>query len=424
MRVLAGAGLTPRSVASKDARVLKRIGDRNIWLIYGAVFLLGMAYGISIALTALHLSARGFEKHDIGTLAAWFAGGIVVFSLPMGTFIRRLSAKTTLTVALAGYAVCVAAFPLASTYSEVAAVRFLDGACSVGIWVSVETILLSRTGADNKALITSLYAIALALGYVVGPIAAKAIVAEASMRNAFFVSGAIAITASVLVFVRLDGDVPEMHAVDADGRVALPTPSATLLWRIKTSAFATFAYGYFQASVVLFLPLFLIEKKGIPESQTILLPAFFAGGMLLVSSYAGKLGDRFGHLLVMRVLGAMGMTMVAGFVWLTSFPIMCAAIFIAGGTLASISPLSLALQGKIVEVKDLSRSNAIYNFFYAAGMLLGPPASSAVYERFGGGAMLGHLAALWGGFVAFTIVFYRDDPAGARVAPRHSAVGA
>ncbi len=34
-------------------------------------------------------------------------------------------------------------------------------------------------------------------------------------------------------------------------------------------------------------------------------------------------------------------------------------------------------------------------------------------------AMLYHLAALWGSFVAFTLVFYRDDPA-ARRAPELS----
>jgi hypothetical protein len=31
-----------------------------------------------------------------------------------------------------------------------------------------------------------------------------------------------------------------------------------------------------------------------------------------------------------------------------------------------------------------------------------------------GAAMLHHLAALWTGFVAFTVFFYRDDPAAQR----------
>ena len=53
-------------------------------------------------------------------------------------------------------------------------------------------------------------------------------------------------------------------------------PRSGSLWAHKTSCLATFAYGYFQASVVLFLPLFLIEAKDVPKEQTILITAFFA----------------------------------------------------------------------------------------------------------------------------------------------------
>jgi MFS family permease len=169
---------------------------------------------------------------------------------------------------------------------------------------------------------------------------------------------------------------------------------------------------------VLFLPLFLIEKKGIEEARTILIPAFFAAGMLLFSNYAGRVGDRVGHLLVMRVLGAIGALMIAGFVWLDAYALMCAAIFVAGATLASISPVSLALQGVVVNSASYGRANSLYNAAYAAGMLLGPPISSVCYQRFGGGAMLGHLATLWGAFVLFSIIFWRDDPAATRATAR------
>ena len=73
--------------------------------------------------------------------------------------------------------------------------------------------------------------------------------------------------------------------------------------------------------------------------------------------------------------------------------------------------------------RDYNRSNAIYNAFYAGGMLIGPTISSLFYERYGGGAMLLHLAALWSTFVIFTTVFAADDPA-ARRAPRPSPIPA
>jgi MFS family permease len=96
---------------------------------------------------------------------------------------------------------------------------------------------------------------------------------------------------------------------------------------------------------------------------------------------------------------------------------MAAAVFVAGATLASISPVSLALQGVIVEHTEYSRATALYNAFYAAGMLMGPPVSSLIFAEHGGAAMLFHLAALWFAFFLFTIAFRHDDPAARKVEP-------
>jgi MFS family permease len=395
--------------------VLQRVRDPATRVVYLASFLVGTGYGVSIALTALRLKALGFGKPAIGYLAAVFACGIVVTSLPMAAVLRRFSAKTTLVVSLAGYAACVGVFPFLESGTAIAGARFFDGAFSVATWVCFETVLLRRAEAHQKAYVMSLYAVAVALGYVVGPLLAKGIAAFAPLRMAFLASSVLAIAACAVVALRLDRAAAE-RAIAGEGRgaslaVQAPEPTRRVLRRIRTSLFGTFAYGYFQASVVLFLPLYLVESKGIAESRTILVTAFFAAGMLLFSSYAGKVGDRVGYLRVMRFLAAIGAVMVAAFVWLVSWPLMCAAIFLAGATLATISPVSLALQGKVVDAASYGRANSLYNAFYAGGMLIGPPVSSLVFAHLGGGAMLVHLAALWAAFVAFTVVFWRDDPA-------------
>jgi predicted MFS family arabinose efflux permease len=366
---------------------------------------------MAIAVIALHLDARGFSKADIGELAAFFASGIVAMSLPAGALLRRLSAKVTLSASLLGYAATVAAFPLLHSFGAIAVARFLDGACSVGIWVSCETILLIRAAEDDKANVTSLYAMAVAVGYVVGPLAAKPLADRLSISSTFFVASGIAALSGLLVIARLDPDPPYAHREEPGSADSGKRASAgALLLRIKTACFATFAYGYFQASVVLFLPLYLVESKGIARETTIVIPAFFAGGMLAFSNAAGRLGDRVGHLRVMRALGTIGSAMILAFVFLDSFRSMALAVFVAGATLASISPLSLALQGLVTTTQDTSRANALYNVFYAAGMLLGPPVSSLVFRHLGGAAMLYHLAALWMAFVIFAIVFATDDP--------------
>ncbi len=387
----------------------KRITDPNIWRVYIATFLLGLAYGVALSVIAIYLDQRGFSKSDIGSLAAWFAGGIVSLAIPAGALIRRFSAKGVVVGALFAYAAAIGIFPLLDSYYPIGVVRFIDGAASVCTWVALETILLARAGSTNKAFVTSLYAVALAMGYIAGPIVARILAAGLPLEAAFVTASVVALIGGIFLSLRLERDKGGAH-LEAETQASAPTGSMKILWRIKTSCIATFAYGYFQASVVLFLPLFLVADKGIAAEQTILIPAFFAGGMVLFSNYAGRLGDRHGHLKVMRVLSIVGMWMILGFVFLDSFAMMCVAVFVAGATLAAISPVSLALQGMIVEPRDYSRGTGLYNAFYAAGMLMGPPVSSRLFEHWGGAAMLYHLAAIWVVFIVITFVFRRDDP--------------
>ncbi len=252
------------------------------------------------------------------------------------------------------------------------------------------------------------------------------------MWVAFAVSGGIALFALIpILSLSKDAQLapPYGHVSAAEDeesggqihdRTGAPSSWMHILWKIKTACFATFAYGYFQASVVLFLPLYLMHERGIEQKKTIYVTAFFAAGMLLFTNVAGRLGDRLGHLAVMRVLALIGLVQILGFVFLPTYGWMLAAVFIAGATLASLSPLGIALQGNALEPRDYSRGNSMYNALYAAGMLLGPAISSLIFAAYKGAPMLYHLAAIWVCFVVFSLVFAKDDPH-SRAAKGHSA---
>lgn len=393
----------------------RRIPDPNVWLVYGATLIVSFAYGMAVSVIGLYLDRRGLTKTDVGYVAMIFAAGIILLSIPMGGIIRRFGAKRTLVASLVGYAVTVTVFPRLPGFAAMAGVRFLDGAFSAGVWVASETILLARARDEHKAFATSLYAITLAMGYVVGPLLAQAALGYAGMSAVFYGAGTLAIGSAILLGLRLDADPPGSHehkaTPDGGGGGGGDEPSAaTLLWRIKTSCLATFSYGYFQATAVAFLQIYLVHVKGLPEQRTFVVMALFALGMLLFANPAGRLGDRFGHLLVMRALAAAGCAVIIGFIYFQSFAAICAVVFVGGASLAAISPVSLALSGLVTERRHLHRAQALYNMFYASGMLLGPSISSRIYDAWGGDAMLRHNAALWGAYVVFTVIFRNDDP--------------
>ena len=165
--------------------------------LFRGTFLFGLACGISIALSALHLNAQGYSKQNIGSLASVFGTGVVLMAIPAGALIRRFSGKRTLLACLFLYSVCVAAFPFLKSYEAIAAVRLVDGMCSAGIWVSSETLVLMRAEKKHKAYLTSIYAIWLAVGYMAGPALAQGINYAANMTAAFVFAGVLAIASGV-----------------------------------------------------------------------------------------------------------------------------------------------------------------------------------------------------------------------------------
>lgn len=399
------------------ASLRARLPDRNLWVVYRTMIVLSTAYGIALAVMPMVLEHRHMGTDVIGELASFFALGLVLFAAPSGAVIRRVSARWTLALSIVGYAVMIAIIPLLGTYSALAIDRFVDGLFSMGTWMSGETLVLWRAPKEDKALATSLSASFTMSGYPIGAAISLGVSGFLSPEHRFVLAGAIACVAAVLVVTGLDPDPDVAHAhgePENEGRVegaVIPARGVReLAWRIKTSCAATFATGFFQSSGALFIPRFLVDERHVPEEHASVVVGLVGLGMLVFASPAGRLGDRIGHLAVMRLLALAGMLGMVAFLLIDSFAILCVVMVIAGGAITSMPPLSLALQGVIARPVEYTRTNSIFNVFFASGLVVGPFLSGRVYHAWGGAAMIGMFAALWAVFVALSVVFRRDDP--------------
>src|SRR5882672_8825631 len=176
-----------------------KIGDPNVIRIYLATLGLGTAYGMAISVIAVFLTARGYKETDIGSLAAWFAAGIMATAIASGWLVGKFSAKVVLVAALFTYATTVALFPFAPSYGAIAALRFFDGAASVCVWVSSETILVARARREIKAFVTSIYGMSIAIGYGAGSITAFLAAKVLPNERVFLVAGAISVLTGIFV---------------------------------------------------------------------------------------------------------------------------------------------------------------------------------------------------------------------------------
>jgi len=401
--------------------------DRNLWLVYSSTAVLGMAYGLAISVLSLYLDQWRYTEPEIGTMAAVFALGIALASLPAGWLVKRYSAKTVLVVSFLGYAGVVATIPLTvDSFVLLAGARFFDGVFSAGVWIASETVLLRRSSKHHKALVMSVYGIAMALGYGLGPLISKFLVAAGPLQLSFVVAAGFAAAGGVLLWARLDPDHKgAAHDDDAQGDDPDAAPTKTgqgdeigwwqLLVKVRCSGAAAFCYGYLSSALVLFVPLYLARDHGFADGDVVVVPGFYAAGMVLFAPVAGYLGDRFGELLVMRRLALLGIGILVSFPFVSHFWVIMLMIAGAGAVFTPQLPLAIALQGLIVKPDEYPRANALYNALYAIGMLLGPPLTGVVYASGGAGVMMFHLAAFWVAFVAFAWVYRRDDPAVSRV---------
>lgn len=402
----------------------RELRDRNIRTAYLVCGMTGTAYGMVTAVVAVYLNkVRHIDELTIGELAMFFSLGIAALSVPMGLMVRRLSPRVMLAAGLCGYGAATAIFPFLPTFFGLALARCLDGAFSVGVWVSIETILLMRTTHERRGLITSLYTIAMATGYGLGSVVGWLIMLALPMTNVFVAAGLFAAAAAALAFTLLDRDI---HPIPGSGHheepcapEAAPPPGPPpaprlgilpLYWKIKTACVPTFCYGYFQASLVLFLPLFLIEARGVPKEDTSLLVGCFAVGMAASVVFVGRFGDRAGHLRTVRGLVALGVVLTALLAASPTYGLVALVVLLAGASLAPIWPLSLALQSLIAAPRDYSRSNALLNGSYGLGTLAGPLVSGYILKHYGGEAMFLHIAALWAAAMIAMVVFRGDDP--------------
>ncbi|MBL9103971.1 MAG: MFS transporter [Myxococcales bacterium] len=390
--------------------------DPNIRTAYKLCLTLGVAYGMVLAIISLYLTrVHQFDKTTIANLATFFSVGIAAFAVPMGLMVRKLTPRVVLSIALAGYGVAVLVFPFMPGFFGLALSRAFDGAFSVGAWISLETILLLRTTSLNRGFVTGLYSNVLALGYVLGSLIAwgVALLWQDTETLVFVAAGCVAAAGAAYALTRLDPviDAVEIQA-EPSGDAPPPTglSTAALLWRIKTACVPPFTYGYFQGSLVLYLPLFLTQERGVPEEHTKLLVGLFSLGMVLFVMYIGHLGDRFGHLKVIRTMALAGGLIAASVVYLPNFVTIALAVILAGGALSPMWPLSLALQSLISDPRDYGRANGLLNASFALGAVSGPLISSRINEWYSGEVMVLHLAAMWGVVVLASVIFRRDDP--------------
>lgn len=399
----------------RRATLLRSLTDPALRGLYGSIFLVGAAVAAEAAFLSLYLREAGLDAAAIGALAAVFAVGGVAVAAPLTRV--DVEPKRLLVAALSVFGLALASLPfVARSTPLLVAVRLVEGAAMVAIWIGYEAALFSRAPSGERGTVSALYAMVLAFGYVAGPLLAGVSRSTGTAALPFWAAGALTLGNALWVQLGVRGHArrgtehADAPVNDSASTPARATSFRALAWRAKATGVAMFGTGYLKASLVVLLPLYLVDHRAFAAQETPLVLSTYAAGALSFTLVAGRLGDRHGHLRLMTVLATVGGGAMLAFI---VFPARMATLgiaLVAGASLATISPLAMALQANVVNERDYGRAMSLSNGLYAAGTLAGPLVTGALYARAPHGAVA-QIAAMWLAFAVFGVIFAKDDPA-------------
>lgn len=357
--------------------------SRPVLLLLSGSLLLTIAIAVLNTLVPLWLAHEHYATWQAGAVSsAFFAGNLLGIFLA-GKAIHSLGFRRSYFLAAVIFAVATAALLISGGYSGWVLWRFLAGSGCAIIWVVVESALLCAGTRANRGALLAAYMIIYYLGTVAGQLMISAF-ADDVQHIVPLMTLCILVAIVPLLFAKLSApETPESAA-----RPAIREMLSRHSSRIGING--CILSGVLLGCLYGLLPLYL-SHQGMSDAQVGYWMALLVSAAILGQWPVGRLADRFGRLLVLRVqvfmviLGAMAM--------LTQMA-MVPALFLLGTACFTLYPVAMSWACEKVAHHELITMNQTLLLSYTAGSLLGPLLISLLMEHFSDRVLFTAIAAI------------------------------
>jgi MFS family permease len=381
---------------------------RRLLVLASAMVFFDVAFYAAIApLLPDYVDRFDLSEAEAGILAASYAVGTLLASLPAGLVATRVGPKRTVIVGLLVLGLSSLAFGFGETIVVLDLARFVQGISGAMIWAGALTWLITTAPPERRgSVIGTALGMAVA-GALVGPLLG-AVAVEVGTEWVFG-----AVLGISIVFAALAAAMPEARVPE---RQPLREAAATMASRplVTASAFVAVPSLMFGA-VELLVPLRIDDLGG---SHALIAGAFVAAAAIeaTLAPLAGRYSDRVGRrvpfvagtaicafgMVALGVVGALG-------------PVVAALLLASFGAGICFAPAIAALS----EAADTSRLHqgfaaGLSNMAWASGQAAGSLAGGGLASAAGFAAPCVAVAAL----LAFTAAYaFRQLPALPRARP-------
>ncbi|PSN09669.1 MFS transporter [Siccibacter turicensis] len=343
---------------------------RPVLLLLCGLLLLTLAIAVLNTLVPLWLAHENMPTWQVGMVGSSYFTGNLLGTLVAGALIKRFGFNHSYYIASAIFAVGCVGLGITVGFWSWLSWRFIAGVGCAMIWVVVESALMCSGTSRNRGRLLAAYMMV----YYVGTVLGQLLVSKAPtglMDVLPWVTGLVLAAILPLLFTRIVNERSEHQ-------------EASHIWpmlRLRQARLGVngcIISGIVLGSLYGLMPLWL-NHQGVSDSGIGFWMAVMVSAGILGQWPIGRLADRFGRLLVLRV---QVFVVIMGCLAMLSNAAMGPALFILGAAGFTLYPVAMAWACEKVEHHQLVAMNQALLLSYTIGSLLGPTLTAVLMQSY------------------------------------------
>lgn len=347
------------------------------------LLLMTVSIAVLNTLVPLWLTHDALPTWQVGMVSSSYYCGNLLGTLIAGWTIKNYGFNRSYYFASLLFALATVALGLGTGFWSWALWRFIAGVGCALIWVVVESALLCNGTLRNRGRLLAAYMIMYYIGTVFGQLLVSKVSTEL-LHVLPWVTGVVLAAILPLVFCRVTANQMEEEATPGRLWPMLRRRSARL------GINGCIISGIVLGSLYGLMPLYL-SHQGMSDSTIGYWMALLVSAGIIGQWPIGRLADRFGRLLVLRVqvfvviLGALAMLGNAA---------MAPALFILGCAGFTLYPVAMSWACEKVGHHELVAMNQALLLSYTVGSLAGPTMTSMLMQSYSDRVLFVMIAAV------------------------------
>lgn len=343
---------------------------RPVLLLLCGLLLLTLAIAVLNTLVPLWLAHENLPTWQVGMVSSSFFTGNLLGTLLTGSLIKRFGFNRSYYLASLIFAVGCAGLGLMVGFWSWMVWRFIAGVGCAMIWVVVESALMCSGTSRNRGRLLAAYMMVYYVGTVLGQLMVSKLPTDL-MSVLPWVTGMVLAAILPLLFTRIVNQNSEHQ-------------EATHVWpmlRLRQARLGVngcIISGIVLGSLYGLMPLYL-NHQGVSDSGIGFWVAVMVSAGIVGQWPIGRLADRFGRLLVLRV---QVFVVIMGCLAMLSNAAMAPALFILGAAGFTLYPVAMAWACEKVEHHQLVAMNQALLLSYTIGSLLGPTFTAMLMQNY------------------------------------------